>query len=79
MLIVGGRQSAYEWAALLAGRIGAARVHVVHRHDAPSFETSDWTFVDELMDNTTSTPGWFRGLPAAERDAIAQRFWERAG
>jgi thioredoxin reductase len=74
VLIVGGRQSAYEWAALLA-ESGAASIHVVHRHDAPSFETSDWTFVDELMDNTTSTPGWFRGLPAAERDAIAQRFW----
>jgi FAD-dependent urate hydroxylase len=74
VLIVGGRQSAYEWAALLA-ESGAASIHVVHRHDAPSFETSDWTFVDELMDNTTSTPGWFRGLPEAERDAIAQRFW----
>jgi FAD-dependent urate hydroxylase len=74
VLIVGGRQSAYEWAALIA-ESGAARVHVVHRHDAPSFETSDWKFVDALMDSTTSIPGWFRRLPAAERDAIAQRFW----
>ena len=74
VLIVGGRQSAYEWAALLA-ESGAARVHVVHRHDTPSFETSDWRFVDELMDSTTSIPGWFRRLPAAERDAIAGRFW----
>jgi cation diffusion facilitator CzcD-associated flavoprotein CzcO len=74
VLIVGGRQSAFEWAALLADA-GAAAVHVVHRHDPPSFETSDWTFVDELMDKTISIPGWFRGLPGAERDAIAQRFW----
>ena len=74
VLIVGGRQSAFEWAALLA-EAGAAPIHVVHRHDAPSFETSDWTFVDELMDNTIGVPGWFRGLPATERDAIAQRFW----
>jgi FAD-dependent urate hydroxylase len=74
VLIVGGRQSAFEWAALLA-EAGAARVDVVHRHDAPSFETSDWTFVDELMDNTVSIPGWFRRLPDAEREAIAQRFW----
>ena len=74
LLILGGRQSAFEWAALLA-EAGAAAIHVVHRHDLPSFETSDWTFVDELMDNTISIPGWFRGLPAAERDAIAQRFW----
>lgn len=74
VLIVGGRQSAFEWAALLA-EAGAAAIHVVHRHDPPSFETSQWTFVDELMDNTVLIPGWFRRLAPAERDAIAQRFW----
>jgi thioredoxin reductase len=74
VLIVGGRQSAFEWAALLV-EAGAASIHVVHRHDAPSFDASDWTFVDELMDNTVSIPGWFRRLPDAEREAIAQRFW----
>jgi cation diffusion facilitator CzcD-associated flavoprotein CzcO len=74
LLIVGGRQSAFEWAALLA-ESGATRIHVAHRHDAPSFEASDWTFVDELMDNTVSIPGWFRRLPDAEREAVAQRFW----
>jgi FAD-dependent urate hydroxylase len=74
VLVVGGRQSAFEWAALLA-EAGAAAVYVVHRHDAPSFETSHWGFVDELMDNTIRIPGWFRRLSAAERDAIAQRFW----
>jgi thioredoxin reductase len=74
VLIVGGRQSAFEWAALLA-EAGAAAVHVVHRHDSPSFETSHWAFVDELMDHTLRTPGWFRRLSTAERDAIAQRFW----
>ena len=74
VLIVGGRQSAYEWAALLA-EAGAAAVYVVHRHDLPSFETSDWAFVDELITNTIRIPGWFRRLPAAERQAISQRFW----
>jgi FAD-dependent urate hydroxylase len=74
VLIVGGRQSAFEWAALFA-EADAGRIHVVHRHDAPSFEASDWTFVDELMDNTVRIPGWFRRLPGAEREAIAQRFW----
>jgi thioredoxin reductase len=71
---VGGRQSAFEWAALLA-EAGAASVHVVHRHDPPSFETSHWSFVDELMDSTIRIPGWFRRLPAPEREAIARRFW----
>ena len=74
VLIVGGRQSAFEWAALLA-EAGAAAVYVVHRHDPPSFETSHWEFFDELMDNTIRIPGWFRRLHAAERDAIARRFW----
>jgi FAD-dependent urate hydroxylase len=74
VLIVGGRQSAFEWAALLA-EAGAKSIDVVHRHDTPSFETAHWSFVDELMDNTVRIPGWFRNLPEAERDAIAQRFW----
>jgi thioredoxin reductase len=74
VLIVGGRQSAFEWAALLA-EAGAEAVHVVFRHDTPSFETAHWGFVDELMDNTIQIPGWFRRLAAIERDAIAQRFW----
>lgn len=74
VLVVGGRQSAFEWAALLA-EAGAAAIHVVHRHDPPSFETSQWAFVDELMDNTIRIPGWFRRLSTTERDDIAQRFW----
>jgi FAD-dependent urate hydroxylase len=75
VLIVGGRQSAFEWAALLA-EAGAEAVDVVHRHDTPSFETAHWGFCDELMDNTVRISGWFRNLPEAERDAIAQRFWK---
>ncbi len=74
VLIVGGRQSAFEWAALLA-EAGAAAVYVVHRHGLPSFETSHWSFVDELIDNTIRIPGWFRRLSSAERDAVARRFW----
>lgn len=74
VLIVGGRQSAYEWAALLA-EAGAAALYVVHRHDSPSFQTSHWEFVDELMGNTIRVPGWFRRLPTTERDTITQRFW----
>jgi thioredoxin reductase len=74
VLIVGGRQSAFEWAALLA-EAGAAAIYVVHRHVSPSFETSDWAFVDELITNTIRIPGWFRRLPSAERQAISQRFW----
>jgi thioredoxin reductase len=74
VLIVGGRQSAFEWAALLADE-GTEAIHVVHRHDPPDFAAADWSFVDGLMDLTATIPGWFRSLPAAERDAIARRFW----
>ena len=44
-LVVGGRQSAYEWAALLCEH-DAAAVHVVHRHPVPRFAAADWSFVD---------------------------------
>jgi cation diffusion facilitator CzcD-associated flavoprotein CzcO len=42
VLIIGGRQSAFEWTALL-GEAGAAAVHVSHRHATPAFAPSDWT------------------------------------
>lgn len=74
VLIVGGRQSAFEWAALLADE-GAEEIHVAHRHDPPAFAPADWSFVDDLMDLTVNVPGWFRNLPATEREAIARRFW----
>jgi cation diffusion facilitator CzcD-associated flavoprotein CzcO len=75
VVIIGGRQSAYEWAALLCDH-GAARVDLVHRHDVPRFARVSWRFVDEYLDATVSTPGWWRKLPSSEQQAIARRFWE---
>jgi thioredoxin reductase len=75
VLIVGGRQSAYEWAALL-GEHGAERIDMVHRHDAPRFAPVSWRFVDPHVDATLAVPGWWRRLPDAERRAIARRFWQ---
>jgi cation diffusion facilitator CzcD-associated flavoprotein CzcO len=75
VLIVGGRQSAYEWAAL-AGEHGAARIDIVHRHDVPRFSRVSWKFVDPYMEQTIATPGWWRTLPVPEQEAIARRFWE---
>ena len=49
VLIVGGRQSAFEWAAILAEE-GAAQVHVSHRHESPIFASSDWSWVNPLVD-----------------------------
>jgi thioredoxin reductase len=75
VLIVGGRQSAYEWAALI-GEKGAERVDVVHRHEVPRFDQVSWQFVDEYVETTLRVRGWWRHLPAAEQKAISQRFWE---
>ena len=75
VLIVGGRQSAYEWAALL-GEHGAERVDIVHRHDVPRFDRASWAFVDEYTAATIEVPGWWRSLPRTEQDKISRRFWE---
>jgi cation diffusion facilitator CzcD-associated flavoprotein CzcO len=74
LLIVGGRQSAYESAALAAEH-GAARIDVVHRHPMPRFARVSWAFVDPYLDETVRTRGWWRGLPAERQQAIAREFW----
>jgi thioredoxin reductase len=75
VLIVGGRQSAYEWAALI-GEHGAASIDVVHRHELPRFARVSWRFADVHVERTVAVPGYWRNLPQAEQHAIARRFWE---
>jgi FAD-dependent urate hydroxylase len=75
VLIVGGRQSAYEWAALIREH-GAERIDIVHRHAVPRFDRVSWRFVDAHVAKTIQVPGYWRGLPASSREAIARRFWE---
>lgn len=73
-LIIGGRQSAFEWAALLH-EAGAAAIHVSHRHETPSFMKSDWSWVDASVERMVEDPGWFRSLMAEEKEEINRRFW----
>jgi FAD-dependent urate hydroxylase len=75
IVVVGGRQSAYEWAALLCDH-GAERVDVVHRHAIPKFAKVSWSFVDPHIEQTLAERGWWRRLPADEQQAIAARFWQ---
>jgi cation diffusion facilitator CzcD-associated flavoprotein CzcO len=75
VLIVGGRQSAYEWAALV-GEHGAERVDIVHRHDVPRFDRVNWKFVDPYLEKTLAEPGWWRTLAISEQEAITRKFWE---
>jgi lysine/ornithine N-monooxygenase len=74
VLIVGGRQSAFELAALLA-EAGATAVHVCHRHATPVFAASDWSWVGPLLERIGNEPGWYRGLSDAQRESLNARFW----
>jgi cation diffusion facilitator CzcD-associated flavoprotein CzcO len=73
--VIGGRQSAYEWAALLCDH-GAGRVDVVHRHPTPAFDRVSWRFVDAYVDQTLTHRGWWRGLSLEQQQAIALEFWQ---
>ncbi|HKU78100.1 MAG TPA: NAD(P)-binding domain-containing protein [Pyrinomonadaceae bacterium] len=73
-LIIGGRQSAFEWAALLL-EAGAAAVHLSHRHASPAFAVADWSWVKPLVDNMVENPSWFRRLSQKEKDDISFRMW----
>jgi FAD-dependent urate hydroxylase len=73
-LIIGGRQSAYEWAALLL-ESGAAAVHLSHRHPSPTFEIAEWDWVKLIVDSMVEDPNYFRRLPQTEKDAISHRMW----
>jgi hypothetical protein len=63
-LILGGRQSAFEWAALMI-EDGVESIDLVFRHDTPRFG-----LVVHRRDE-----GWFRRLDPSEREAIHKRFW----
>jgi FAD-dependent urate hydroxylase len=73
-LVLGGRQSAFEWAALLS-EAGAASVHVVHRHETPRFAEADWSWVGPLVERFEDEPGWYRRLSKGEREALDYRLW----
>jgi thioredoxin reductase len=73
-LIVGGRQSAFDWAALMV-EAGAESVDLVFRHETPRFVPSDWSFTNRMIENTLRVQGWFRRLAPSEQEAIHKQFW----
>jgi cation diffusion facilitator CzcD-associated flavoprotein CzcO len=75
VLVVGGRQSAYEWAALIA-EAGAERIDLIHRHPVPAFDRVSWKFADAYIEETLRTRGWWRKLTKEERDGMETQFWE---
>jgi len=74
VLIIGGRQSAFEWAALIHEQ-DAAAVYMSYRHATPSFEISDWSWEKELVEGMVTNPKWFRNLAAEEQEQINRRLW----
>jgi FAD-dependent urate hydroxylase len=73
-LIIGGRQSAYEWAVIIR-ETGGAQVHVSHRHPLPRFEPSDWSWVSAMVRATSEIDGWWRNQLPEAQEALRQRFW----
>lgn len=74
VLIIGGRQSAYEWAALIV-EAGAKTVHISHRHETPEFAESNWSWIDPIMDQMVDNPEWYRTLNEKEQEEIERKFW----
>ena len=74
-LIVGGRQSAFEWTALLVEH-GAQEVHVSHRHPTPAFEDSEWEWIDAVVTRFVEEPNWYRDLTGDGQARIHERFAE---
>jgi len=74
-LIIGGRQSAFEWAALLAEH-GAAAVHVCHRHPTPLFQDSEWGWINSAVERFVDEPGWYRNLTGQEKQQVHDMFAE---
>lgn len=74
VLIIGGRQSAFEWATLINEQ-GADTVYLSYRHPTPTFQQSDWAWVHSIMDLMVMNPGWFRRLTTEEKEQTNHRFW----
>ncbi len=72
--IIGGRQSAYEWTALLH-EAGAASVDVIHRHRTPRFAPADWSWTAPVVERIATHPQWFRELDDAQKRKVAFRLW----
>ena len=74
VLIVGGRQSAFEWAALMNEK-GAEQIHITYRHATPKFTEPDWSWVLPLARRTLDDHGWWRKLTGEAQEKIRHDFW----
>ena len=73
-LIIGGRQSAYEWAALL-NEADCAAIHISHRHKSPQFIPSDWSRADRLVNEMVEKPNMYRDYSEEKKNDLNEWFW----
>jgi cation diffusion facilitator CzcD-associated flavoprotein CzcO len=74
VLIVGGRQSAFEWAALIREK-GADQIYITHRHATPQFAEPDWSWVQPMARRTLEDHGWWRRSTQEQKEKIRNDFW----
>lgn len=74
-LIVGGRMSAFESAALLK-EAGCDQVYLSYRHDTPEFTESDWDWVMPMLDKIVDDPEWYLNMDESEKKRINERFYK---
>ena len=73
-LIIGGRMSAFESAALLY-EVGCPEVYISYRHDTPEFTESAWNWVIPLLNKMLEDPNWYRELNPIEKEEIGKNFY----
>ncbi len=74
VLLIGGRQSAFESAALLR-EAGAKHIHISYRHDTPSFAEADWSWVETIVAQMADQPDLFRSLTAEQQEHYRYKLW----
>jgi len=73
-LIIGNRRSAFEWAALLLDN-GVRAVHISTSQSGPQVEKSDWSWLNQWIDNADPSPAAFRTMKEGVKEEINHRIW----
>ncbi len=73
-LIVGNMRSVFEWSALLHEN-GARAVHISMNQSGPQVEESDWSWLNDLIDDADPNPAKFKSMSETEKAEINHRIW----
>jgi len=73
-LLIGGRQSAFEWAALMYEE-GVAEIHLSHRHDNPEAKEADWSWVPNIVGKMVTDENWYHNLNLTDKQHYNQMLW----